>query len=219
MKILFVDILAILIDCILSNAIDRGDYLELHTSSKAYMFTTDGSNTYLCQTYKSDTSQLDLENPDGCDIKGVVTIKSNLCYLMSNGFYAIYNPSEAKCTGTYGIFDRIRYFDLRIENEENLLHISHGYIDSLNKKTGDLYYLSDVFNEAIDFLHNNPNETVIMHLKKERIKNMEDEDLFKCIADLTVLKTYDTYDMYGKAYNKYFHDEIITIKNDKDKKE
>jgi len=37
----------------------------------------------------------------------------------------------------------------------------------LIKKTSDLYYLSDVFDEAIEILYYYPTETIIMHLKNE----------------------------------------------------
>jgi len=46
----------------------------------------------------------------------------------------------------------IRYFDIRIEtNSDKEIYISHGGLNCINKKTGNLYYLSDVFDEVIEF--------------------------------------------------------------------
>jgi hypothetical protein len=64
----------------------------------------------------------------------------------------------------------------------------------MNRNTGKKYYLSDVFNEAIDFLHLYEKETVITHLKDDAIKvNIPGgfdtiADLIQAIANSSVLK-------------------------------
>jgi hypothetical protein len=51
----------------------------------------------------------------------------------------------------------IRYFDIRLEsNDEKEIYLTHGGLDCMNRNTGKKYYLSDVFNEAIDFFTSLP---------------------------------------------------------------
>ncbi|KAG4102273.1 PLC-like phosphodiesterase, partial [Neocallimastix lanati (nom. inval.)] len=91
-------------------------------------------------------------------------------------------------SGTYGIYDRIkarwartqnldiyeqllngiRYLDIRLEtNDDKKIYISHGYIDSINKKTGKKYYLSDIIDECVMFLKNNDKEFIVLNLADE----------------------------------------------------
>ncbi|ORX53031.1 hypothetical protein BCR36DRAFT_237083, partial [Piromyces finnis] len=66
----------------------------------------------------------------------------------------------------------IRYLDIRLETNKNMeLYLSHGSLDCYNKVTGGKYYLSEVFDEIINFLNKHNTETVIVHLKNENIYN------------------------------------------------
>ena len=70
----------------------------------------------------------------------------------------------------------IRYLDLRLEtNEDKKIYLSHNGIDCYNEKTGGLYYLSDVFDEIIQFLNKYNKETVIVHSKKEEVHLKKEE--------------------------------------------
>jgi len=70
----------------------------------------------------------------------------------------------------------IRYLDLRLEtNEDKKIYLLHNGIDCYNEKTGGLYYLSDVFDEIIQFLNKYNKETVIVHSKKEEVHLKKEE--------------------------------------------
>jgi len=69
-----------------------------------------------------------------------------------SGTYGIYNRIEARWARIQNLdiykqlLNGIRYFDIRLEtNDDKEIYISHGYISSINKKTGKKYYLSDIF--------------------------------------------------------------------------
>ncbi|OUM57092.1 hypothetical protein PIROE2DRAFT_65196 [Piromyces sp. E2] len=124
----------------------------------------------------------------------------------------------------------IRYFDIRIEtNKDKEIYLTHDKLDCINRNTGKKYYLEDVFNEAVEFLGNNPNETIIMHLKDDnmqlsyKITNSMNgymtttkiegydsyKDVYKAIADLSILKTDPT--KFSKKYNEFFYNKNQTF--------
>ncbi|OUM61996.1 hypothetical protein PIROE2DRAFT_11811 [Piromyces sp. E2] len=122
------------------------------------------------------------------------------------------------------LFHGIRYFDIRIEkNKDKEIYHTHEKFDCINKKTNEKYYLSDVFNETIEFLHHFNNETIIMHLKDDNINISNSteyhdymhgsvytikggfgtyEEVYQAIADLSINNKSTKFD---KEYYKYFY--------------
>jgi hypothetical protein len=108
------------------------------------------------------------------------------------------------------LMNGVRYFDIRLESndEKEEIYLTHGGLDCMNRNTGKKYYLSDVFNEAIDFLHLYEKETVIMHLKDDAIKVKIPggfdtiDDLIQAIANGSVLNEAAKYD---KKYKEFFY--------------
>jgi len=108
----------------------------------------------------------------------------------------------------------IRYLDIRLEtNEHQQIYLNHEKFDCWNKKTHARYLLSDAFDETIEFLYNNPSETVIIHLKcdnchipKEDKDNnnydFTDDDFYKAIANLSIANTSPKF---NKKYNDFFY--------------
>ncbi|OUM62487.1 hypothetical protein PIROE2DRAFT_11242 [Piromyces sp. E2] len=103
------------------------------------------------------------------------------------------------------------------------IYLTHEKFDCVNKKTNEKYYLSDVFNEAIEFLHHFKNETIIMHLKDDNINISNSteyhdymhgsvytikggfgtyKEVYKAIADLSINNKSMKFD---KEYYKYFY--------------
>ncbi|ORX50355.1 hypothetical protein BCR36DRAFT_412379 [Piromyces finnis] len=106
--------------------------------------------------------------------------------------------------------------DIRLEtNKYKQVYVTHNGYDCTNLKTGNLCFLTDVFDEIIDFLHLNPTETVIIHLKEEKVSlteynndgtvkekgHFERSDFYKAIADITV---NNNSKKYNKLYKDYF---------------
>jgi len=82
------------------------------------------------------------------------------------------------------------------------IYISHWKVDAHNTKTGSkYYYLKDIFDETIKFLHSNYRETVIIHLKEENI-HMEEEELYKRIGKISILNNSI---IFGKQYKSFFY--------------
>ena len=121
----------------------------------------------------------------------------------------------------------IRYLDIRLESNKDLdIYLTHNMFDCTNRKTGDLYYLKDVFDEIIDFLYFNPSETVIMHLKNDNVETYDDayieqkteyphvvnafgdkfgtNQFYYAIGKLSI---NNTSKRYNKAYKDYFYQE------------
>ncbi|ORX35517.1 PLC-like phosphodiesterase [Piromyces finnis] len=109
----------------------------------------------------------------------------------------------------------IRYLDIRLEtNPKKQIYLTHDKFDCINKKTNDLYYLSNVFDEAINFLHYNPSETVIMHLKCDNCHfhkynkdgsmkekgDLKEEEFYEAIANLSINNSDRPYEKFYKDY-------------------
>ncbi|ORX53032.1 PLC-like phosphodiesterase, partial [Piromyces finnis] len=109
----------------------------------------------------------------------------------------------------------IRYLDIRLETNKNMeLYLSHGSLDCYNKVTGGKYYLSEVFDEIINFLNKHNTETVIVHLKNENIYNdnySTNVEIVKRIVDLTINNTNVVPFNKDKKYKDYYYNESKTL--------
>ena len=153
-----------------------------------------------------------------------------------SGTYGIYNRIEARWAQTQNLdiyeqlLNGIRYLDIRLEtNDDKEVYISHGYMDSINKKTGEKYYLSDIFDECVMFLKNNDKEFIILTLADE---NFDDEftwdtepiNVPQYVANISVLNkntkiidkktNTDFYLDDTKPYSDYFYVKKHVILND-----
>ena len=122
------------------------------------------------------------------------------------------------------LFKGIRYLDVGLEtNEEKEIYLTHEKFDCYNKKTGEKYYLSDVFDEVIDFLHIYSNETVIIHMKNDNANiHNEDKDIYIYEEEKTTSNNPEKIkiptneqDMGNYEYYKRIAD--LSINNDKKK--
>ncbi|OUM56499.1 Non-catalytic module family DOC2, partial [Piromyces sp. E2] len=111
----------------------------------------------------------------------------------------------------------IRYFDIRVgTNNMNEIFINHNGFKCFNKKTHKLYFLKDIFDESIDFLHKYQNETVIIHLKEEKFhSDFKGEDVFRRIGQMTIFNNRDI--VYNKPYSDYFYKDKFFIDEDDSK--
>jgi len=83
---------------------------------------------------------------------------------------------------------------------KNKLYISHGPIPCLNLKDGYNYlYLTDVLDECINFLNKHTEETIIIHLKKENIK--DNVDVISVILDNLSMNVPNT----NLSYNNFVY--------------
>ena len=209
---------------------DLKGYVDIN-SEKCY-FTNDGMEvSHNKPVHWNRSRYYDIDNVNKraltewgwCDFKININEGSWMSNLPDNLKLNQINIPGTHDSGTYGIYDRIevpwsrtqtldikdqlfngiRYLDIRIEtNGDHEMYISHWYIDSKNKKTGKNYFISDIFDETIEFLHKNSNETVIMQLKDERVADFNGSEMVKKIADISVLNEKI---VYGKPYKNYFY--------------
>ncbi|OUM58871.1 Non-catalytic module family DOC2, partial [Piromyces sp. E2] len=99
----------------------------------------------------------------------------------------------------------IRYLDIRIEtNKDKQIYLSHEFADCYNRKTKDKYYLKDVFDEVVNFLRDNTEETIILHLKQEHIRDYYEDRLEELAYDIAKL-SYFNNDYEGFFYNNTFN--------------
>jgi len=114
-------------------------------------------------------------------------------------------PSHVAQTQNLDIHEQllngIRYLDIRLAkySKDDEIHITHNGFDVLNRKTNKLYYLKEVFDECIDFLHKT-NETVIIHLKEDSVS--KDSNIVQSLAEISVLNNKKIFD---KPYSDYFY--------------
>jgi len=105
--------------------------------------------------------------------------------------------------------------DIRIETSHNQIYLSHEMADAYNKKTGKNYLLSDAFDEAVDFVRHNTNETVIMHLKDDNINGYYKDNLEEFAKAVTELSYFN--DKYKEGDKSFFYTESFNIYNMEDK--
>ncbi|KAG4103123.1 hypothetical protein H8356DRAFT_1376374 [Neocallimastix lanati (nom. inval.)] len=173
-------------------------------------------------------------DPDQCVFQGRVELKSESCYYTNTGGDITIENFNGHPNARYYDIDyknnraltEFGYLDIRLEtNKYKEIYLSHDIYDNTNKKTGEKYYLKDVFDEAIDFLHINSQETVIIQLKDDNlslnssytyydvngdlhrvdIEGFESyEEIYEEIAKLSIKNTSIKY---NQEYYKYFYQE------------
>nr|WP_254912624.1 phosphatidylinositol-specific phospholipase C domain-containing protein [Bacillus thuringiensis] len=82
----------------------------------------------------------------------------------------------------------VRFFDIRARHIENSFAIHHGSVFQ------NAFFGKDVVEEMIQFLNNNPNETILMRLKEEHTPSNNSRSF------------EDTFKWYKEIYSPYFWD-------------
>jgi len=72
----------------------------------------------------------------------------------------------------------------------------------MNRKTNDKYFLKDVFDQAIDFLHDHPSESVIMHLKDDAIEVKPKESRYIESNGKVQIIEYNGFNKMDEVYQK-----------------
>jgi len=97
----------------------------------------------------------------------------------------------------------IRYLDIRLhlDDKDELPYLYHGYFACYDSNTEDYLYLKNVLKYCIDFLVDHKDETIILHLKREGIKDkITNDDISKLIESIAKEK-YNK----EKRYLDYFY--------------
>ncbi|OUM61004.1 hypothetical protein PIROE2DRAFT_62800, partial [Piromyces sp. E2] len=175
-------------------------------------------------------------DPDQCTFRGNVIINKGNCYYTSYGgettienlisrpkirFYDIdanYNRALTEygwCDYSPEVTDATWMSNINQNLTLNQINIP-GTHDS-GTKTGKLYYLSDIFDEAIKFLHYYPSETVIIHLKNDAVVLYDDREGYnpnkkefgtmEYYYEIAKLSIYNFSSIYNTLYCNYFYKE------------
>jgi len=97
----------------------------------------------------------------------------------------------------------IRYLDIRLhlDDKDELPYLYHGYFACYDSNTEDYLYLKNVLKYCIYFLVDHKDETIILHLKREGIKDeITNNDIAKLIESIAKEK-YNK----EKRYLDYFY--------------